>query len=134
MAGSSSKRNKTFHFTTMLKAELENAGAARMRTLVNKAIELAEAGDMTALKYIVDRMEGGIPQHLTLAEDAEAPFKSIVLSADEMLKKLRAPTQAQLEAIVDELEEDAAKAEDAARPISKEDWKGNVPVLTEKTK
>ena len=51
--------------------------APRMHKIVKAVIDLAEGGDMTAIKEMFDRVEGKAVQ--TLADDEEKPLQQIVI-------------------------------------------------------
>lgn len=63
--------------------ETAEEGPTKLRALVNKLIELALGGDIAAIREVIDRAEGKVPQMVT--GDAEQYRRATELSDDELV-------------------------------------------------
>lgn len=62
--------------TQKLIAELQHADGARLQKVVQALVTQAEGGDVTAIREIMDRVEGKPTQ--PIGGDADQPFKLVV--------------------------------------------------------
>lgn len=69
-------RHKHRRITQQLISHLEEGDGSRIRGLVKALTDKAQGGDMTAMGYILDRVDGKVPQAHTGADDG--PIKLIV--------------------------------------------------------
>lgn len=76
---------KPRRITQRLISFLEESDGSRMQQLIKTLTEKATGGDMTAMGYILDRVDGKVPQAVT--GDNDGPIKLIV-------KWATAPTEA----------------------------------------
>lgn len=67
--------NKDKPFRDALRMELADAGEnhRKLRAIASKLIELAEAGDMQAIKEIADRTDGKVPQAVVGGDEGDNP-------------------------------------------------------------
>lgn len=63
--------------TQNLIAELQTADGASLRRVVKALIEKAAEGDVAAIREIMDRVDGKVPQPIA-GEDGEGPAKLVL--------------------------------------------------------
>ena len=69
------KGHWTEAITAAVQKEVDPAtGRRKLHAIADKLIELAEDGDIQAMKEIGDRLDGRAPQSVTLAGDPDAPL------------------------------------------------------------
>lgn len=76
-------------FEGVIKRALLANDGARLRGIVEKMVEKAEAGDMVATKELLDRVDGKPKQAVEISGDAENPLQVVTHTAAQLLEKLR---------------------------------------------
>lgn len=87
MAGNAnSGRKQEKPFRDALRMELAAAGedSKALRKIAKKLIEMAENGDMPAIRELADRTDGKVPQGIT-GEDGQGPAEIIFRTIYEQL-------------------------------------------------
>ena len=69
---------------TIRRAAIQSDGA-RLRKIAEKMLDMAEAGDMGAIKELGDRIDGKVPQGLNLGGADGGALTVILASADASL-------------------------------------------------
>jgi len=64
-------------------ATLQEGDASKLRSVIKTLVDKAIGGDMTAMGYVLDRVDGKVPQP---HEGGDTPFKLIVKWADQTNK------------------------------------------------
>lgn len=79
MAGNAnSGRKQEKPFRDALRLEIAKAGpnSKALRNIAKKLIEMAEAGDMQAIKEFADRIDGKVPQGV-VGKDEDSPVEMV---------------------------------------------------------
>jgi hypothetical protein len=66
--------NRQKPFTDMLRVALLSGGGRRLRTIADKLVEMAEEGDLQAIREVIDRLDGKPTQAI---ERGDAPLEAL---------------------------------------------------------
>lgn len=62
---------------------------AALNRIAQKLVDMAEEGNIMAIKEVADRLDGKVKEKIELSGDAENPVQVFTQNAGELLKKIR---------------------------------------------
>lgn len=75
-------------FRDAIVLSLKSGGGQKLRALVDKMVELAEAGDVQAAKLIIERVDGRPRQEIDVTSNGES-FAELAAGAEKLKAQIR---------------------------------------------